>query len=233
MGESWGDLDAAEYLCEHGHSNAGQPFGRRPLRHRQQGGGIRDYAMSKNPLNYSDYGFDPTGPEVHADGEIWNGPMYDLRQALVASTARLPLHPQGAARRSRRGPQGRRPPSARATAAGSSSSSTASCSNGASRCSTRATRCSPRIRCGSAARTRTCCGTLARRGMGGAPTPDADSDPTPGFASPIDAGQVKFTATGPSGAPPGGKVYVGDYEARATPVADTDRPPRRGPTRPS
>ena len=35
--------------------------------------GIRDYALDANPLNYSDVGFDTTGAEVHADGEIWNG----------------------------------------------------------------------------------------------------------------------------------------------------------------
>ena len=45
--------------------------------------GIRDYALDDNPLNYSDVGFDITGPEVHADGEIWNAVDYDIRQALV------------------------------------------------------------------------------------------------------------------------------------------------------
>ena len=45
--------------------------------------GIRDYALDNSPLNYSDVGFDLTGPEVHADGEIWNAVNYDLRQALV------------------------------------------------------------------------------------------------------------------------------------------------------
>ena len=57
-----------------------------------------------------------------------------------------------------------------------------------------------------------------------ASTPDADSgDPTPGFASPKSTpATVKFTATGPTGAAaPAGKVYIGDFEARATPVADT------------
>ena len=32
---------------------------------------IRDYDGSRSPLNFSDIGFDLTGPEVHADGEIW------------------------------------------------------------------------------------------------------------------------------------------------------------------
>ena len=83
MGESWGDLVGAEYMFSHGYSNGASPWVGRPLRHRQQGRGIRDYAINKNPLNYADYGFDSTGPEVHADGEIWNGTQWEVRQALV------------------------------------------------------------------------------------------------------------------------------------------------------
>ena len=53
--------------------------------------GIRDYALDDNPLNFSDIGFDVTGPEVHADGEIWNAVNYDVRQAWCGSTtARFP-----------------------------------------------------------------------------------------------------------------------------------------------
>jgi hypothetical protein len=44
---------------------------------------IRDYAINHNPLTFADYGFDTPGPEVHADGEIWNGTQWDVRQALV------------------------------------------------------------------------------------------------------------------------------------------------------
>ena len=49
---------------------------------------IRDYAIDNNPLNYSDYGFDTTGDEVHADGEIWNGTLWEVRQALVDEVRR-------------------------------------------------------------------------------------------------------------------------------------------------
>jgi hypothetical protein len=50
----------------------------------------------------------------------------------------------------------------------------------------------------------------------GASTPNADSgDPTPSFASPrARNARVRFTG-------PAGKLYVGRYEARVTPVADT------------
>jgi LPXTG-motif cell wall-anchored protein len=45
--------------------------------------GIRDYSLDANPLNYSDVGFDLTGPEVHADGEVWNAVQMTIREALI------------------------------------------------------------------------------------------------------------------------------------------------------
>jgi len=87
MGESWSDLDAIEYLNE---------FGLAGLRGEDKYAlgayatgdpvvGIRDYNLNptKNPLNYSDFGFDSTGPEVHADGEVWNAVQMTVRQALI------------------------------------------------------------------------------------------------------------------------------------------------------
>ena len=45
--------------------------------------GIRNYALNNNPLQYGDLGYDITGPEVHADGEPWSAVMIDVRNALV------------------------------------------------------------------------------------------------------------------------------------------------------
>ena len=61
--------------------------------------GIRDYALDANPLNYCDVGFDLTGPEVHADGEIWNarqlrhppGAGEEVRRQFPSSNAALQL----------------------------------------------------------------------------------------------------------------------------------------------
>ena len=36
-----------------------------------------------NPLNYAAKGYDITGPQVHADGEIWSKVNFAIRQALV------------------------------------------------------------------------------------------------------------------------------------------------------
>ncbi|MEO6502216.1 MAG: M36 family metallopeptidase [Jatrophihabitantaceae bacterium] len=86
MGESWGDLDALEYLHEFGYipQNGENPWAVGPYVTGNKQRGIRDYGLDTNPLNYSDIGFDITGPEVHADGEVWNAVNYDIRQALVA-----------------------------------------------------------------------------------------------------------------------------------------------------
>ena len=83
MGESWGDLVAGELLFSHGYGNGANPWAVGPYATGNKHEGIRDYAINDNPLTYADYGFDSTGPEVHADGEIWNGTQWDVREALV------------------------------------------------------------------------------------------------------------------------------------------------------
>ncbi len=88
MGESWGDLVAAEYQFSHGYDNGGNVWAVGVYATGNKRVAIRDYAINKNPLNYGNYGFDTTGAEVHADGEIWNGTQWSVRQALVRSTTR-------------------------------------------------------------------------------------------------------------------------------------------------
>ena len=83
MGESWSDQVAAEFQFSHGYSNGGNVFAVGAYATGNKTVAIRDFSINKNPLNYSDYGFDTTGPEVHADGEIWNGTQWEVRSALV------------------------------------------------------------------------------------------------------------------------------------------------------
>lgn len=45
--------------------------------------GIRNWNYDQNPTTFGDMGYDLTGPEVHADGEIWTATLWDLRKALV------------------------------------------------------------------------------------------------------------------------------------------------------
>ncbi len=100
MGESAGDLVATEYLDENGFlpsDDAGR-YSVGPYATGNKVTGIRDYALdgpmaggvpeqSKqlmiNTLNFSDIGFDVTGNEVHADGEIWNALNFRTRALLI------------------------------------------------------------------------------------------------------------------------------------------------------
>ena len=224
MGESWGDLTASEYQFSHGYSTGVHPFIEGAYATGNKKTGIRDYAIYKNPLNYSDYGFDSTGPEVHADGEIWNGTQWSVRQALVHKyNKRYPykdkvlqrkcsedLAPRGP-RRAQLCPGNRRwiqlmfdafllqPPATSMLDARD------------------AMIAADHMRFGGRD-TKVMWDAFAKRGMGkGATIKNADDDqPTPSFASPKSRnGSVRFRTAGH------GKIYVGRYEARVTPIADT------------
>jgi hypothetical protein len=84
MGESWSDLVAMEYLNSNGFVPIGgeNPFAVGPYVTGDPVAGIRNYGMNDSPLNYSDVGYDVTGPQVHADGEIWSATNFDLRTAI-------------------------------------------------------------------------------------------------------------------------------------------------------
>ncbi|MEK8107346.1 M36 family metallopeptidase [Micromonospora sp. M12] len=153
MGESWGDLLAAEYLYQHGLRAPGEtPFVTGGYVTGNVVSGIRNYDLSRSPLNYSDIGYNTGGPAVHADGEIWGATNFRVRSALVKR------YGLGTPQRQLDCAQGRWPPtSARVTVAGRSWSSTRSCSRPPARsaCSTCGTTCSPPTCSASAARTRT------------------------------------------------------------------------------
>ena len=97
MGESWSDLDAVEYLNEYKFvpTDNEDPFAVGPYVTGNLDRGIRNYNMSKhtpglghelgraNPLNYSNIGYDITGVQVHADGEIWSATNFDIRKDLI------------------------------------------------------------------------------------------------------------------------------------------------------
>lgn len=107
MGESHGDLLGMEYVNEYNFAPAGGgdnnvadatttvvgPYATGNDKH-----GIRNYDMAfsfgeeypqpgryptANPLNFSDIGYDITGPQVHADGEIWSATQFDIRELLL------------------------------------------------------------------------------------------------------------------------------------------------------
>jgi extracellular elastinolytic metalloproteinase len=81
MGEGWGDWYALNYIHREGldtKSVVGEYATGNPTR------GIRNWAYDENPTTFGDIGYDLTGPEVHADGEIWTATLWELRKRLVA-----------------------------------------------------------------------------------------------------------------------------------------------------
>ncbi|GAA3444088.1 M36 family metallopeptidase [Planomonospora venezuelensis] len=84
MNESTSDLFAMEYLAEYGFRPAGDtPYVTGGYVTGDKKAGIRNYDMSKSPLNYSDIAYDLVGQQVHADGEIWSATQFDVREAFV------------------------------------------------------------------------------------------------------------------------------------------------------
>ncbi|MFJ2030347.1 M36 family metallopeptidase [Streptosporangium sp. NPDC087985] len=84
MNESTSDLFAMEYLFENGFRPSGDtPYVTGAYVTGDKKAGIRNYDMSNSPLNYSNIGYDLVGPQVHADGEIWSATQYDVRKAFI------------------------------------------------------------------------------------------------------------------------------------------------------
>ncbi|HEX6935232.1 MAG TPA: M36 family metallopeptidase [Actinomycetes bacterium] len=81
MGEGWGDWYALNYLHREGLYDK-SVVGEYATGNAERG--IRNYAYGDNPTSFGDIGYDLTGPEVHADGEIWTATLWQLRQKLVA-----------------------------------------------------------------------------------------------------------------------------------------------------
>jgi hypothetical protein len=101
MGESNGDLMGMEVTNEFGYvpAHGENPYAVGVFDTANPARGIRNFGMNYpgsgaapapstspmvNPLNFSAHGYDVTGPQVHADGEIWSKVNFSIRQALVA-----------------------------------------------------------------------------------------------------------------------------------------------------
>ncbi len=226
MGESWGDLTAGEFQFSHGYSNGGNTWAVGAYATGNLKTAIRDYAINHNPLNYSDYGFDTTGPEVHADGEIWNGTQWEVRQALVNkynkkfpySSHKLQLEcAQGSqikgVLRPYKCPGNRRWIQLVFDAFLLQQGATTMLD------ARDAMIAADQLRFGGHNR-KVLWDAFARRGMGvSAKAKDGeDTDPRPSFKS-VGGNRANTKVTFKT--PGSGKIYVGDFEARATPVADT------------
>ncbi len=229
MGESWSDLDALEYLHAYGLVPTADenPWSAGAYVTGDKEAGIRNWPLDTNPLNYSDMGYDLTGPEVHADGEIWNGIQFGVRQALVdAYDAPFPSTDQALQERCADGelpadqcPGNRRwiqlvydawllmPPDV-------------------SMVDARDAMLAADLLRFDGANQDTLWDAFAKGGLGqGAASDTTDDDqPTPSFASKTSRNvSVTFAPQADKHTPiSDAQVYVGRFEARVSPIADTD-----------
>ena len=100
MGESWADFISMEYQNEYGLVTAGgaDPWAVGAYVTGNPDRGIRNYNMSfpsagdfpqpgrdvkVGTLNFGSMGYDITGPQVHADSQIWSATNHDIRSLLL------------------------------------------------------------------------------------------------------------------------------------------------------
>lgn len=239
MGESWSDLVAVEYLqaLDLAGKTGEDPFSVGAYATGDTFEGIRDYNLrpSENPLNYSSYGFDTTGPEVHADGEIWNAAQMTVREALSKKyDGQFPSSDKALQKACALGH----------TADGKEASTFDGCPGNRRwvtylfdamilQANPTPTMVDQKNMMLVADMMRTkgtdqqaIADAYATRGLGksSAAVDSEDTDPTPGFDSPTAARNANLTfelVDDQAGTPVGGSVFVGRYQARATPIATT------------
>ncbi|MEV0431425.1 M36 family metallopeptidase [Micromonospora sp. NPDC050495] len=223
MSESWSDQLAMEYLYEHGYAAPGRRgFTIGEYTTGDPDAGIRNYNMSRSPLNYSAIDYDFVGLQVHASGEVWTATNYDIRSALmrrygagnraVQKSCAVGATPVTACPGNRRWIQ-LVFDSFLLMAVGQVSMVDAR----------DAMLAADRIRFGGANQD-LLWNAFAARGLGeaAASAGNADANPTPDFTSPYAKEGVLRLRPVDGRAVPGAQLFVGRYQARAVPVADTD-----------
>jgi hypothetical protein len=183
-----------------------------------------------NALNFSDMGYDLTGPQVHADGEIWSKTNFAVRQALAAKFDRD--YPADDAELQAECANGELPPQ---RCPGNRRwiqlvfDSYLLMPTGPSMLQARDAILAADLMRFGGANQRELWLEFARHGFGrnatsSNTTANTDTDPTPDF-EPIGTGfaTVSFQArslVGNTAVP--ARIFVGHYEGRASPIADTD-----------
>ncbi len=242
MGEAFGDFDALAAFNElHLPVPAGaDPYTEGAYATGNPYNGIRDFLAGRpmggefpkpgrnpdtDPLNYGDFGFDNVGPEVHADGEIWVAVQMDLRDLFLSRT------PSPGAATDIACAHGQIAPSAcpgdRQWIQDYYDAMVLMPRNATMIQARDAMLAADLARFGGANQDLLWQG-FAMRGFGQFQNTvsNADTNPVPDFSSPMaNNATINFSAdTNDKGAavPVKAKIYVGDYEARSTPIADTD-----------
>jgi extracellular elastinolytic metalloproteinase len=225
MSESWSDLAAVEYLAEHGYappgiraSTIGEYVTNDPV------AGIRNYNMSASPLNYSSVDYDFVGLQVHASGEVWSAVNFDIRRELIRRYGAGDAALQKACANGQT-PVTACPGNRRWIQLVFDSFLLMAVSQVSMVDSRDALLAADLIRFGGANQ-RLLWNAFAKRGLGeGAVSNGAgDPDPVPSFTSPhANEATVRFRPVDDNGTiVPDARLFVGRYQARAVPVADTD-----------
>ncbi|SDZ06728.1 Fungalysin metallopeptidase (M36) [Micromonospora pattaloongensis] len=224
MSESWSDQLAMEYLYEHGYAPKGRAaFTIGEYATGDPGAGIRNYNMSESPLNYSHIDYDFVGLQVHASGEVWSAANVDIRAAMMQR------YGAGNAALQKSCATGKTPvtacPGNRRWVQLVFDSFLLMAVSQVSMVDARdAMLAADRIRFGGANQD-LLWNAFAKRGLGEGASSNGhtDVDPVPSFASPhAKEATVKFLPLGERGPVAGAQLFVGDYQARAVPMADTD-----------
>jgi len=231
MGESWSDLVATEQLNEYGllpNTADVNPWAVGPYVTSDKQSGIRNYGMNNSPLNYSDIAYDLVGEQVHADGEIWSATNFQISQAMVsrynaaypASDAALQLSCARGERPAEQCPGNRRWIQLVFDAWLLMANGRVSMVDARD-----AMLAADRMRFGGANQD-LLWNVFASRGLGknAFSNTNGDADPIPSFESDYaNNATVLFLPQDGAGNPiPNAKLFIGHYEARAMPVADTD-----------
>ncbi|MFF0098105.1 M36 family metallopeptidase [Micromonospora sp. NPDC005257] len=224
MSESWSDQLAMEYLFEHGYAAPGRRgFTIGEYTTGDPNAGIRNYNMSDSPLNYSSLDYDLAGLQVHASGEVWSATNTDIRAAMMrrwgSGTPAVQKACATGARDVTACPGNRRWIQLVFDSFLLMSVSQVSMVDARD-----AMLAADRIRFGGANQD-LLWNAFAGRGLGeaAASVGHTDADPTPGFTSPYAReGALRFLPVGERGPVAGAQLFVGRYQARAVPVADTD-----------
>jgi hypothetical protein len=221
MGESWSDLIAMEFLFEHGYLPAGNtPFVTGGYVSGDPVSGVRNYDMSDSPLNFSNVGYDATN-SVHSIGEIWSAVNADIRAAMLDRYGAGDRELQESCAAGRTAVD--QCPGNRRWIQLVLDSFLLQATGEPSMLDMRDNLLAADQVRFDGANADLLWRAFAHRGFGAdAVSGPGDLDPTPSFRSP--AGDNVEVTLRPTGAGQGRPValYVGDYESRSVPVADTD-----------
>jgi hypothetical protein len=246
MGESHGDLFGMEYVNSNGFAPTSDEnryaVGVYDTGNKQRA--IRNYGMNFptsggipepgkqlmiDALNFSDMGYDVTGPQVHADGEIWSKTNFAIRQLLIDKyDDDYPADDQELQTECAEGfMPAHRCPGNRRWIQLVFDAMLLMPTNPSMLQARDAALMADMMRFGGANQKELWLG-YARQGMGvnaasSNTTANTDIDPTPDF-EPVGTtpATVNFDVENSDGADVSARIYVGHYETRVSPIADTN-----------